>query len=95
MAKLIQPTTNLRLWRVLPAVALAAAAAFSVPAAQAANPNGCQGPGTNTTYYSDAALTNQVGYYSQSCAGVCTGSGRVTQYAVVLNTGCAPIDPEL
>jgi Family of unknown function (DUF6289) len=94
MAKLIQPPTTLRLWRVLPAVALAAAAALSAPA-QATNPNGCQGPGTNTTYYSDAALTNQVGYYSESCAGVCTGSGRVTQYSVVLNTGCAPIDPEL
>lgn len=93
MAKMIPPTRSRRLWLALPALALTAAAVLSTPA-QATNPNGCQGPGTNTTYYSNASLTNAVGQYNESCAGVCSGSGRVSQHFVVFNTGCAPIDPE-
>lgn len=55
-----------------------------------AGTRGCMGTGTEVVYYSDASLTNEVGRYTDNCAGVCSGSGRVTQYYTVLFLSCPP-----
>ena len=60
--------------------------------AQAANPRGCMGTGTEVVYYSDASLTTEVGRYTTSCTGVCSGSGRVTSYFTAFDLGCPPPD---
>jgi hypothetical protein len=58
--------------------------------AQAANDRGCMGTGTEVVYYSDANLTNEVGRYTTNCNGVCSGSGRVTQYYDIFYLSCPP-----
>jgi len=63
--------------------------------AQAANDRGCMGTGTEVVYYSDASLTNEVGRYTTNCSGVCSGSGRVTQYYSVFYMSCQPPPPAL
>lgn len=66
-------------------------ATFTMTSAPAqANPRGCMGTGTEVVYYSDASLTNEVGRYTTSCTGVCSGSGRVTSYYNVFYLGCPP-----
>lgn len=62
---------------------------LSKPAA-AVNPNGCHGPGTEVVYYSDATLTREVGRYTSSCTGECSGSGRVTAYYTEFFLSCPP-----
>jgi hypothetical protein len=62
---------------------------FALTPAEAAA-KGCMGTGTSVTYYSDASLTNQVGHYLTNCQGVCSGSGRVTDYYTVAYLPCAP-----
>jgi len=63
--------------------------------AHAANDRGCMGTGTEVVYYSDASLTNEVGRYTTNCSGVCSGSGRVTQYYSVFYMSCQPPPPAL
>jgi hypothetical protein len=69
------------------ALGLASLALTSSPVAAV---NGCQGPGTETVYYNNASLSHEVGRYTESCTGSCTGSGAVTPYYVVFYLSCPP-----
>jgi hypothetical protein len=77
MSKLSQPLTR-RAALLAFALLLASFAFVSRPAE--AVPSGCKGFQGITTYYSNAAHTSIVGNYFSSCAGVCNGSGQITQY---------------
>jgi archaellum component FlaG (FlaF/FlaG flagellin family) len=68
------------------ALLLGSFAVTSQPAA--ASGVGCSGPGTITVYYNNAG--KEVGRYTESCQGVCTGSGRITDSYDVLFIPCPP-----
>jgi len=88
---LLQLKHRLRLAGLGLALLLVTFTMSSAPA-QAANPRGCMGTGTEVVYYSDASLTTEVGRYTTSCTGVCSGSGRVTSYFTAFDLGCPPPD---
>lgn len=60
------------------------------PEPAAASGVGCSGPGTITVYYSNVGKSKEVGRYSESCQGVCTGDGRITAYYDVFFIACPP-----
>jgi len=64
-------------------------ALLSLPAG-AAQGSGCQTTGGVTIYYNNAGHTHEVGRYTSSCQGVCTGSGAITPYYDVMNFVCPP-----
>jgi hypothetical protein len=68
------------------ALLLASFAATSQPAA--ASGVGCSGPGTITVYSNNAG--KEVGRYTESCQGVCTGTGRITETYDVFFIACPP-----
>jgi hypothetical protein len=68
------------------ALLLGSFAFTSQPAA--ASGVGCSGPGTITVYYNNAG--KEVGRYTESCQGVCTGQGRITDTSDVFFLVCPP-----
>jgi hypothetical protein len=69
---------------------LSGAALVARPSEAAPPGTGCQTTGGVTRYYSDETLTRQVGEYTSTCQGVCTGRGRITPYFETFNFVCPP-----